>query len=256
MRITETVAGELATRNLRPVDVTAIYIGGSLARGWGHARSDADIFVVSGSPWISDTAESQRVTLDPDTVPVEAIHVDGQRWEIRYWLESQIDQLLDRLSWDAFEGGGIYLTPLEAACVERLFRALPVEGEPWLAARQARIGGSALQAHLTTQALARTDGHVEDVVGLLDSGDVTSAVLAAQAAFANLVDAVNCGLGEFGQEWKWRARRMRALDPDILPYHEYWAIVTMREYDPGRPDEWARHVLDVCRRVSALVPIG
>jgi hypothetical protein len=256
VHITDTVPTELTARRLRPTDVKAVFIGGSLALGWAHARSDADIFVVSGDRWVSDTAEAQRVSLEPDTVPVEAIHVDGQRWEIRYWLESQIDQLLDRLSWEAFEANTISLTAVETACVERLFRALPVEGARWLAERRERISGSALQAYLTSQSLARADSYVEDVVGLIESGDVTSAVLAAQFAFANLVDAVNASSGEFGQEWKWRARRMRANDPEMLPYEEYWAIATMRSFDPDRPEAWARHVIDVCRRVSADVPIG
>ena len=256
MSITDAVARELTARNLRPDTVKAIFIGGSLARGWAHARSDADVFVVSEQPWTGSRVEVQRVALQPDTVPVDEIHVDGQRWEIRYWQETQIDQIIERVSWEAFEAGRISPNLIEMVTADRLTHPLAVEGAEWLAVRRQRMVDSAFGACLTTWSLARADASVEDVIGLLESGDTTSAVLAAQAAFAHLVDAVAASLGECGREWKWRARRMQLLNPAMLPYDEYWDIASMRSYDPDKPEAWARHVIEVCRRVSAEVPIG
>jgi hypothetical protein len=256
MSLTDAVAHELTARKLRPADVRAVYVGGSQARGWSHALSDTDVFVVSADRWEGAVTELQQVTVEPDTVPVAEIYVDDQRWELRYWQETQIDQLVERMSWEAFEAGRIAPSPVELVCLERLMHPLPVGGERWLAARRRAIADSALQAFLTTRALARADASVEDVVGLLESGDVRSAVLAAQVAFVNLVDAVAASHGECGQEWKWRDKRMHLLNPAVLPYDEYWDIATMRCYDPDKPEAWARHVVDVCRRVSGVVPIG
>jgi hypothetical protein len=255
MSITEVVALELKQRNLLPANVNAIWIGGSLARGWGHQRSDADVFIVSPGTWVSSSDEYQSVRVSPNTVPIEAIHVNGQRWEIRYWQETQIEQLIDRVSWDSFEAGKLSLNLVETSCLARLVHALPVTGIDWIMEKREYITGSALRTSLFVDALARAEMNVEDIVGLLGSGDMNSAVLSGQAALTHIVDALTASLGEYGSEWKWRAKRMQALNPAVLPFDDYWELVTMRSFDPTQPEAWVRRIIDIYRRVSAEVAV-
>jgi hypothetical protein len=252
------VRSTLEQLRMMPADCRAVFVGGSTARGWAHARSDADLYVVSTAPWTGASNGFNPVALDPRSVPTNVTYIDGQRWEVRYWLDGQVDQMLAKTDWEGFHGldsTGRRLSPPEVTFLSRLDSALEVVGSEWIRRRRRQVADSAFRSMFTLRALGDADSWVEDALGMLESGDTHGAVLAAQAALGSSADALTLNHGEYGVEPKWRARRVQALQSSLLPFDRYWTLVTMQTFDPDRPEEWIRSVLELSREVALEVEV-
>lgn len=249
---------ELRNRGLLPGDQVSVFLGGSLVRGWGNEASDLDVYVISGSPRLDPSTGVAPVALTPDFVPIEVIYVNGRRWDIEYWTVGQVEQLLAKVSWTEFDAGRTgadMLASHERDFVERLHHSLPLSGPQWLEETRGLLGGSAIRQIFVTRALNFADIFVEDAVGQLKGGDRESAVLSAKLAFNSAIYALHCAHGELGQSSKWAARRFRHIDQQVVPFEEYWAIETMRDFDADDPAAWIESVVLLCRRISLEVVI-
>ncbi|MFI0796869.1 hypothetical protein ACH4OY_29905 [Micromonospora rubida] len=254
----DSIRASLGDRRLFPASCLAVFVGGSMARGWHHARSDADLYVITAEPWCGDSNGSTPVSVTPDTVPTNVIYIDERRWELRYWLDSQVDQVLDRVSWHAFQSddsAGQRISDVEVALLGRLESSLVVVGEQWIQQRRGKLADSAFQSLFTLRALAEAGACAEDAQGMLESGDRHAAVLAAQMALGAAADAVSLSQGEFSLEEKWRARRLQAAASPVLPFERYWELITMQSFDPRHPETWVRSVVDVCRQVALAIDV-
>lgn len=245
--------GELTGRGLLPEPRLAVFAGGSLVRGWGNARSDLDIYVIAQERWRGETTELARVALQPGTVPVTALYVGDRRWDLEYWLESQVDELFGKVMEvpAGSDPAGRHLTDPELQLLERLSHAAPIDGDDWLQRRQEQRAASALGTIMTLRALHYQDIYIEDAVGQLADGDVYSAVLSARLAFRYAIDALLASCGEFGESPKWFARRFQAACPAQLSFDDYWSLETMRTFDPATPEKWVEEVLRMCQRIAS-----
>lgn len=250
--------GELASRELLPADTLVVFVAGSMARGWDNETSDVDLYVVSATPWTGPTGQSISAPVVPEEVPVEAFRAGGRRWEAKYWVDTQVDQILAKVGWDALEDGRLppyRLVKDEVLLLERICHGVTVLGPEWTERRRAEVWDSALRAVLVASELDLADSRSEDALGQLAAGDLDSAVLSARLAFGFTVEALLASLGEFGSGEKWRARRMRAAKPDVLPYDLYWEIETMRGLDPEDVGVWVRRVVSECKRITREVDV-
>jgi predicted nucleotidyltransferase len=251
--------GVLADRGLLPDDTPSVYVVGSMARGWATLASDIDLVVVTTEPFEGGGEMFMvDVPLRPGAVPTVAFNHGDRRWEIRYWLDDQVDQLFEKVSWAAFDADrkvGDRLVETEQLFLERLVSCAPVIGQDWVRRRRDQLAESAFRSLLVMQGLNKTDARTRTALAQLAAGDVESAVLSARDAFGWAMDSLLDGHGEHGALVKWRARRFRAAAPKLLTFDEYWALETMRDYDPGNPGEWIRRVVAVCKQVSMEVEI-
>jgi hypothetical protein len=249
---------QLAARGFLPAGYRSAFIVGSIARGWDNASSDLDIYVVSQEPWRSGTNGIEHMPLEPPEIATEVIHVDGQRWELKFWLDTQVGQMIDKVSWVSFESGtpsGQLLTAWEEEFLERLLTCRPLAGEDWVLQQRERIEASAFRAFVVTDCLSNADDCLEDVVGQLAAADVESALLSARLGFGYAVDALLASHGECGRAPKWRSRRMREVNPPALSFERYWAVETMRTFDPEDPRRWVEEVAGICKALSMEVEI-
>jgi hypothetical protein len=250
---------ELQLRGLLPADHLAVVCVGSVARGWANDRSDYDFNVIAPGPWPGPSARTVPVPLCPGTVPSVVEWVDGRRWEIKYWLDVQVEQMLAKVSWFQFEEGGAAagaLTDTEELFLERLTTCVTLSGASWVRGRRQALERSAFRAFVTTRSLVEADAAVEDALGQLAAGDTDSAVLSAHKAFGHAVDALLESNGMYGSRTpKWRARRLREARPRLLSYEEYWPVETMRDLDPDDPATWVNRVVQRCRDLSIEVEI-
>lgn len=249
----------LELRGLLPDDCLAVLLVGSAARGWDNRNSDFDFYVVTTRSWTSDTCQSVAIPLDPPTLPVEIVYHSGRRWELRYWLNTQIDQMFEKVSWSEFERDRTerqVLSPPEELLLARMTDCVLLRGPDWLADRRARLAESAFGPIVVARSLAAADDAVEDAMGQLAAGQVHSAVLAARQALGHTVDALLEQHGEYGSYLvKWRPQRFQAARPAALGFDEYWELETMRTYDPLNPGKWINDVLTICQDVAAKVTI-
>jgi hypothetical protein len=244
---------ELSSRGLLPAEYDSVVVVGSTARGWANQGSDFDAYVIVSEPWDGPRTVESHLPVKPGTVPIAVDHVNGRRWEIKYYLVSQIDQVLAKVT-DTDGLPADELTQPERMLVIRLAHAVPLAGGELLAVWQRRIHGSRFRSSLVAQALEFFDSFAEDAVGALDDGQWETAVVAAKLAFEHVVEAV---LGSHAQYdgRKWRGRMMRDLDPKQLPFDEYWSIETMRDFDPTAPRAWVERVLLTGQRICEEVEL-
>jgi len=250
---------ELERRSLLPQPTLAAFLVGSVTRGWANPLSDYDINLVCTRQPVGAGGKALLVHLDPPTVQAEVLRVADRRWEVKYWLDDQVDQLLAKVSWPAFEQSGVagqLLTDTEEVFLERLVTCVPLAGEEWVGRRRDELDASAFRAYVVTRSLAQSDNSVEDAIGQLEMADLESAVLSARKAFGNAVDALLESAGEYGFYLpKWRARRFRAVSPAALSFEDYWAVETMRDLDPQAPAKWVEMVLGVCADIVLAIEI-
>ncbi len=250
----------LAARGLVPADSLAVLLVGSAARGWDNARSDYDFAVVTTESRTSETCRAVALPLDPPTLRIDVGYQAGRRWELQYWLDGQVDQILAKVSWAEFERDRAerpVLSRPEELLLGRLTDCVLLTGADWLAARRAQLAASAFRQIVVARSLAEADDSIEDALGQLAAGQVHSAVLAAKQALGHTVDALLEEHGEYGGSHlsKWRPQRFQAARPTALSFAEYWELETMRTYDPRHPDRWINEVLTICQDISAKVTI-
>ncbi|MGE5829250.1 MAG: hypothetical protein ACM30G_12950, partial [Micromonosporaceae bacterium] len=198
------------------------------------------------------------VPLDPPEVWATAFDSHGRFWEVTYWLECQVDQMLQKVSWTQFEHDvkpGV-LAPREEVFLGRLPTCVPLAGQPRIESWRATLDESAFRALCLSRSLAAADNAVEDALGQLDGGDLHSAVLSARKAFGHAVDALLEERGEYGSLWeKWRPQRFRAARPAVLSFEAYWRLETMQTFDPDAPADWVHDILTLCQDISMKVEI-
>ncbi|MFF2773866.1 hypothetical protein ACFVU3_03080 [Streptomyces sp. NPDC058052] len=250
---------ELRRRGLVPDDTLAVFNVGSVARGWANPSSDFDFYLVSRTVPGIEGARTVPVPLAHETISTFDFPFEDRRWEVAYWLDSQVDQMLAKVSWSEFDAGVSSLKVMvdtEELFLERISTGMPLLGEDWVQRRRAELDDTAYKAFVTTRSLAEADGNVEDALGMLDVGDLVSAVMAARKALGHATDAVLEGSGNYGSRTpKWRARRVKEADLDVLPFKTFWALETMADYDEADPAEWVRRVVKLCKDLSIEVEI-
>ena len=247
----------LRERDLLPADALAAFVVGSVARGWDNSRSDFDIYVVTNEEWETETCSATLMPLDPPRVRSEVFYENSRRWEVTYWLESQIDQMLAKITWERYAGGvfaGEILSPREETSLARFAHCLPLLGGEWIDAKYELMKQSAFRSIVVVRSLGLADDAAEDALGQLESGHLESAVLSARRALGHAVDALLESAGEYGSHMpKWRPNRFRAAAPEVLSFERYWELETMRDYDPADARPWVRSVLTVCQDIAMRV---
>lgn len=249
----------LQERRLVPAGVMAAFVVGSAARGWHNARSDFDIYVVAAVECATSAEGSGPAPLAPPHANSEVFYRQDRRWEVTYWLESQIEQVLSKISWEAYEGGRITdetLTRTEELLLAHLETCYPLLGEDWIRKTRQQLVASAFRSFVVVRSLGATDDAVEDALGQLEAGDLESATISARVAFGHAIDALLEAEGEYGSRLpKWRAHRFRAAAPAGFPFDQYWQIETMRGYDPADPRPWIKEVLTLCQDIAIRVAV-
>lgn len=207
---------------LIPADVIAVLSVGSLARGWASERSDYNFHIISSAAWRGERSASLTVPLRPQTVPVKICHEGGRCWEVKFWIDFQVDQMLSKVTWSKFENGRSptrVLTEAEELFLERLATCLPLQGGEWVDRRRRDLAATAYRAFAVTRSLCEADWCVEDALGQLADDDPLSATLSARKALGHVVDALLESYGDYGSRTpKWRARRFRAVAPRELSF--------------------------------------
>lgn len=198
--------------SLEPLDqgVTAVYVSGSLVEGLGNVGSDVDIFVVGD-------AQPTRQTAIWKELCAISIHYHGRRRiDFEYWREAHVDNIAARL--DKIRIGQEFvaekLEPIEELFIHRVKIALPMSREDGLRALQAKFDFDKFGQYLAQQAVHRIDGGMEDVLGMIDSGDWKVGVLRARELVGLAIDAYRHALGHTNSLPKWRPKVLDELATD------------------------------------------
>jgi hypothetical protein len=257
----EAYLGAIEERGWLPGNPLCIYTAGSLVLGWGNDTSDADYFVVTEEPWAGETSNTHPTSADPGSVPSLAAYIGDRRVDVEYWQDRQVDQIIGNVSWQQFDNlkATDLVTNYDFEVLQRIGHARALRGADWLEARRSQVAKSALRAIGVGRNFNYADIFLEDAAGQLKAGDLKSATLSARIAFGYAVDGLLFSAGGVGGNTpanKWRARHLAEIDQDIIPFDEYWAIETMRDYEDAHAAAWIEKTILACRRICLEVPVA
>jgi hypothetical protein len=252
--------GPLHGRGLVPEDSLAVFVVGSAARCWDNERSDFDIYVVTACERDTETSSIMRMPLNPPRVHNEIFYDRNRRWEVTYWLVSQIEQMLAKVSWDEYERAVFaddFLSYREELALGRLENCRPLLGDDWILKYRERLRATAFRSLVVARSLSAVDNAIEDALGQMESGHMESATISARWALGYAIDALVEAHGEYGSQIpKWRPNRLRAVSAAALPFEKYWELETMRDYDAQDPGRWIREVLTICGDISSQIELS
>jgi hypothetical protein len=230
-----------------PSNALCVYLSGSFASGMAHAASDFDIFVVTERPFVPEQQTGVgHASVDPQEYPIVIRHLPEGRCDIEYWLAGQVLGLLKK-----FESGNSTLgfTVDDVDFLYRLAIAQPLDGTEWLAEQQQTLAVSEFASMVAQRNFGTADSLFEDALGMLQTDDTFSAVLAAHEGFGRAIDGLLAAHGQFSPRRKWRAQKMLRARPQLISFDAFWAAETMRDFTPSRPEDWVRSVIETAREI-------
>jgi hypothetical protein len=237
--------------------VTSVFVSGAVVAGWGHARSDLDIYVIAERLDPVEPTDCLFRGVDGEPIPSLVRYVpDGYRLDVEYWRETQVEHVFKRICERPLHGErtiGLNLTEDDLDFLYDLSIGSALAGAKWLLAHQETLRGAHLNLLIASRRFSQSDSSIEDALGLLESGDQASALLAAILAFNFVVDGLVAADGELSPNPKWRAQKMLRAQPHGLTWDEYWDIETRKHLDPARPEEWTRNLLARCQELMLSV---
>jgi hypothetical protein len=240
-----------------PEVVTAAFVAGAVAAGRAHDRSDLDVYVVTERLDPVEPTDRQFRGVDGEPIPLLVRNVqDGYRLDVEYWREAQAEHVFRRIRERPLDGThviGLNVTEDDLDFLSDVWIGRPLAGAGWLAEHQEMLRRIRLNLLVASRRFSQADSSIEDALGLLESGDHFSAVLAASLAFNFVVDGLVAAAGELSPNPKWRAQKVLRARPEALSWDTYWAIETRRQLEPDRPEPWIRDVLARCQELMLSV---
>ncbi|MEV7010666.1 hypothetical protein [Streptosporangium sp. NPDC051022] len=209
----------------------SVYAAGSVVQGWGHANSDLDLYVVTEEPVVvGDELESfvRHVSTEDPVIRIVLGEFGAFRADIEVWRAEQIDEVIARFDCGTPSQETPELDKAEQDMLYRLASGSPLQGESWWRSRRAAIDESGYGLWLAENRKLIAETFLEDVAGLLISGDHETALLAAHEAFTGAVEAVLAASGDYSINRKWLYRRLLAFPLPEITVDEAWAMLTMR----------------------------
>jgi hypothetical protein len=200
--------------------------------GLANSASDIDLFVVGAGagPRAQTVFTKSRFSI--------GIHfVGARRVDFEYWPQDEVRAIARRLA--AVEPGKEFvaeaLEPSDEVFIHRVRIGVPVANEEGFRRLRAEFDFDRFRRYLVQQAVHRLDGALEDLTGMLDDGDLQSALLRGRDLVGFAADALLHDLGSTNTLPKWRPRLLDAAGPDAAEVRSrFWEL----QFPPGGvPDE-------------------
>jgi hypothetical protein len=211
---------------------TCVFAAGSLVLGWAHAASDLDLYVLSEQQLVpGGELESfvRHVSTEDPVIRIVIAELGPYRADMEFWRTVQIDEIIGRFAAGVPSQDAPELDKGEQDLIYRLVTGRPLHGQDWWESRRDAVLRSGYGRWLAENRKLIAETYLEDVGGLLRSGDVDSAVLAAQEAFAGALEAALAMQGDYSINRKWLSRRLQRHPlPDITP-EQAWAVLVMKD---------------------------
>jgi len=195
--------------NLCPeIDKTdVVYISGSLIEGYGNSSSDVDIFVISDvEPIGENIIKKDKFTID--------IRFEGKRRvDFEYWRPQYVDEIAQKLK--KITPGKDFvaekLSPVEELFIHRIKIGQVIQNKLDFEKLKNKFDLNLFSRYLLQQSIHRIDGAIEDLVGLLDDGDLDTAIFRAVSIVGLSVDAWCFYRGRTNPLEKWRVKKLSEL---------------------------------------------
>jgi hypothetical protein len=236
-------------------EAVTVFAAGSVVQGWAHANSDLDLYVVTEDQLpADDRLESfeRRVSTEDPLIRIVLGEFGAFRADIEVWRAGQIDELIGRFGADTPSQEVPELDRTEQDMFCRLVSGRPLHGAAWWTRRRTAILESRYGTWVAENRKLTAEGYLEDVGGLLVSGDAETAVLAAHYGFTFALEALLASYGDYSVSGKWLYRRVVAAQPAEIDADTAWGILTMADLGTAGL-AWAERVARHTQRLLLAV---
>jgi hypothetical protein len=217
---------------------SCVCVAGSVVLGWGHAFSDLDLYVLSERPLEPDPRleiYQREVSTEDPAISIAIGEVGPYRLDFEFWRTGQVDEIVGRFSGDVVDQEAPELDKTEQDMLYRLVSGRALHGEGWWRACRERILASHYGHWFADNRKLKAESGLEDVAGMLASGDREAALLASHETFTLALEALLATYGDFSVTRKWLHRRLLAYEPREIDAELAWRTLTMHgaAEDPG-----------------------
>jgi hypothetical protein len=238
---------------------TPVYVSGSWVTPFANPWSDVDVYA------IGDRGPSGEVLVAEATNVVAQHFVDDRRVDYEFWRSGDVEVLAHRLAGltlgvARFPPHGLF-TYNEECFIHRLRVGVPMLNEKRFLWFQSLFDFEKLGRYQAQEAIRETDGFYEDVCGMLEAGDLDSAVLNGRRLVELGADAHLHSAGITDPNSKWRARHLQELD-EVSPFHaevrrRYWQLEFPAGVGPESEAERRYDYVQACiafsRRITSWI---
>ncbi len=238
---------------------TTVYVSGSVVTPFANPWSDIDVYA------ISDRGPTGGAVVDETTNLVAQHFVDDQRVDYEFWRPVDVERLADRL--DGMTLGVARFPPHglfsynEECFMHRLRVGVAMLDEERFEAFRGLFDFDKLGRYQAQEAIRETDGFYEDVCGMLEAGDMDSAVLNARRLVELGADAYLHSIGTTDPNVKWRARHLQELDDGSALHDDvrstYWRLEFPVHVGPDASPENRKGYVETCiafsRRLTSWI---
>lgn len=217
LAIARTVAADYVGRD----DVEAVFLTGSLLAGLGSSYSDVDLFVIMKD--------------DKDRRPRQ-LKLDGQRVDVEFrphgWMQSMADEI--RFDASTADPWSIVRSKVPYDLTVRLLLSEPIKTSPEYddVVRQLRQSETDLRRLIVGRYAQMAFGNLEDCLGFLEDGDVTSALVVSHDLLLNALQSFTAGCGDLYLGQKWILRKLDRSAGSAFP-HDTLRDLLHRVEDPA-----------------------
>jgi hypothetical protein len=211
-----------------------VYLSGSQLDGFANRTSDIDVFVATPSlPLEKLECYRQRGT----SVFYPCTHSEGQhtligspfcivseycsqrRVDYEYWefpvLERMAEKLRNLAPGDRF----LSLHKGEKRFIHRIKMGVPILNVAGFEALRDLYDFARFRRYMVQSSIGQIDNALDDVAGMMDGGDLESALFRVRDVLASAVDAWCCYHDRTNPTAKWRLKVLATLPPDS---HSRW----------------------------------
>lgn len=205
--------GSILQLEALPAENSVSYFSGSIVAGYGNAWSDIDVYVVGDRRPIGAHLTAERET----TI---SIHYEfDRRIDFEFWDRLAVNRLARRLS-EIQIGNALaddYFSRNEEAFIHRLRIGVTTkEQQAPLDELREQFTFELFRRYLVQKCLRNVDHLVEDVCGMVESGDFKVSILTARTMVGVAIDTYCHFLGNTDPSSKWRLHHLRlASSPDV-----------------------------------------
>ena len=206
---------------------------------------------------MGDGEPATEAVLRKDDYSIAIHYGPSRRIDFEYWSEETVRAIAGALAGARVgeEFVADRLAPVQELFVHRLLVGRPLCGsDAWNALRE-RFDAGHFRGYLTQQEIHRVDGAMEDVAGMVDSGDLRSALLRARDVVGHATAAYAHACGNTNPLVKWRARIVERLPERELTGYVRDSYTRLTFGACGPPDDRAAAMAFVedCARYSHRV---
>lgn len=225
-----------------------VYLGGSLAEGFGNETSDVDVYIVH---------DDLETVFNPKR---KSIVIDGTRYDYQYYSWDWFNKTIDKLNKLNFKTEDYLerLTEKECDLLHRFKHGIPLLNEEMFNDTYGSVHFDNLAFYQVVRLSESYSNSVEDIQGAYESKDWGTAFFRVRSLLETVVTSFLSSKGETNPKSKWLYRKIKRYQEktgDFLLLERYLHFQTFN-YEEQNVNEYIRSCMQYCQEINLSAQIA